>query len=156
MARGCVCRFAYMVVDIDDTKPVRGRVEIRTGVGRKRRWPDEEKGRIVAEAVAPGAVVTEVARRYELTPQHLFTWIRAAKDGKLALPADAVPACASLTEASFVPVVVEPVETPKPTSCRERAAAIEITIGSIKVRVRNDADTRTIEAVLRAVKRVTP
>lgn len=143
-----------MVVDIVDTKPNRGRVEIRTGIGRKRRWPDEEKGRIVAEAVAPGAVVTEVARRHELTPQHLFTWIRAAKEGKLALPADAGPTSIALDGASFVPVVVEAAETSKPVVCRERTAAIEIAIGAIKVRVRNDADTRTIEAVLRAVKRV--
>jgi len=85
-----------MVEDIVDTKPGRGRVEIRTGIGRKRRWPNEEKGRIVAEAVAPGAVVAEIARRYDLTPQHLFGWIRAAKDGKFALPADVAPA--------FVPV----------------------------------------------------
>ena len=149
-----------MVVDIVDTKPSRGRVEIRTGIGRKRRWPDEEKGRIVAEAVAPGAIVTEVARRHELTPQHLFTWIRAAKDGKLALPADTVPAPTSLTRpgsvsgTSFVPVVVEPAETPKPALCRKRAAAIEIAIGSIKMRIRNDADVRIVEAVLRAGKRV--
>jgi transposase len=149
-----------MVVDIVDTKLSRGRVEFRTGIGRKRRWPDEEKGRIVAEAVAPGVVVTEVARRHELTPQHLFTWIRAAKDGKLALPADAVPAATSLTSAgsapgtSFVPVVVEPAETSKSAVCRERTAAIEVVIGAIKVRVLGDADTRTIEAVLRAVKRV--
>ena len=139
--RGC---FAYMVEDIVDTKRGRGRVEIRTGIGRKRRWPDEEKGRIVAEAVAPGAVVAEVARRYDLTPQHLFGWIRAAKDGKFALPADVAPA--------FVPVVVEPVRTSK-AALRERSVSIEIAIGAIKVRVRNGADARTVEAVLRAVRR---
>ena len=44
-----------------DTKPVR-RGEV-TGVVRRRRWRDEEKGRIVAEAVAPGAVIADVARR---------------------------------------------------------------------------------------------
>jgi len=77
-----------MVEDIVDTKRGRGRVEIRTGVGRKRRWPDEEKGRIVAEAVALGAVVSEVARRHDMSPQHLFGWIKAAKEGKFALPAD--------------------------------------------------------------------
>ena len=133
-----------MVEDIVDTKPGRGRVEIRTGIGRKRRWLDEEKGRIVAEAVAPGAVVSEVARRYDLTPQHLFGWIRAAKDGKFALPADVAPA--------FVPVVVEPARTNK-AALRERSVSVEIAIGAIKVRVRNGADARTVEAVLRAVRR---
>lgn len=143
-----------MTVDIVDTKPGRGQVEIRTGVGRKRRWSDEERGRIVAEAVTPGAVVSEVARRHDMSPQHLFRWIRAAKEGKFALPADIGPASGVLAGVSFVPVMVEPAETPKPVSCRERTAAIEIAVGSMKVRVRNDADTRTIEAVLRAVKRV--
>ena len=136
-----------MVEDIVDTKRGRGRVEIRTGVGRKRRWPDEEKGRIVAEAVALGAVVSEVARRHDMSPQHLFGWIKAAKEGKFALPADDAP--------SFVPVVVEPVRASK-TSCRERTAVIEIVIGVIKVRVRNGADVRTVEAVLRAARRASP
>ena len=143
-----------MVEHMVDTTARRGRVEIRTGVGGRRRWTDEEKGRIVAEAVAPGAVVAEVARRYELTPQHLFTWIRAAKAGELALPAEVVQVDCASAETSFVPVIVEPAETPKRALCRERSVAVEIAIGSIKVRVRNDADTRTIEAVLRAVKRV--
>jgi transposase len=133
-----------MVEDIVDRKRGRGHVEIRTGIGRKRRWLDEEKGRIVAEAVAPGAVVSEVARRYDLTPQHLFGWIRAAKDGKFALPADGAPA--------FVPVVVEPARTSK-AALRERSVSIEIAIGAIKVRVCNGADARTVEAVLRAVRR---
>jgi transposase len=134
-----------MVEDMVGTKAGRGRVDIRTGVGRRRRWTDDEKGRIVAEAVAPGAVVAEVARRHDLTPQHLFSWVRAAKDGDFALPADG--------EASFVPVVpAEPVRPSKAVS-RERAASIEIMVGSVKVRVGNGADARTIEAVLRAVRR---
>jgi transposase len=132
-----------MVEDIFE--PRRGRVEIRTGVGRRRRWTDEDKGRIVAEAVARGAVISEVARRHELTPQHLFTWIRAARDGNLALQTDDAPA--------FVPVVAAESEPASKVPCRERAASIEITVGTIKVRVRNGADARTVEAVLRAVRR---
>ena len=136
------------MVDInDDTKPVRRRAEV-TGVVRRRRWTDEEKGRIVAEAVTRGAVIAEVARRHDLTPQHLSNWVRAAKDGQFALPADDAPA--------FVPVVsVEPVRTSKAAS-RERAASIEIEIGSVRVRVRNGADACTIEAVLRAARRASP
>ncbi|WP_420914304.1 hypothetical protein [Acidiphilium multivorum] len=34
-----------------------GRMEIITGVERRRRWRDEDKLRIVAEAEAPGAVL---------------------------------------------------------------------------------------------------
>lgn len=75
------------MVDIsDDTKIVRRRAEI-TGVVRRRGWNDEAKGRIVAEAIAPGAVIADVARRHDLAPQHLSNWIRAARDGRFALPA---------------------------------------------------------------------
>jgi transposase len=85
------------MVDIsDDTQIVRRRTEA-TGVVRRRRWNDEEKGRIVAEAIAPGAVIADVARQHDLAPQHLSNWIRAAKEGQFALPADEMPA--------FVPVV---------------------------------------------------
>ena len=85
------------MVDIsDDTKIVRRRAEV-TGVVRRRRWSDEEKGRIVAEAIAPGAVIADVARRHDLVPQHLWNWIRAAREGHFTLPDDGVPA--------FVPVL---------------------------------------------------
>jgi transposase len=135
------------MVDINDgMKPVRRRAEV-TGVVRRRRWTDEEKGRIVAEAVARGAVIADVARRHDLMPQHLSNWIRAAKDGQFALPADYALA--------FVPAVSEPVRAPK-AACRERATSIEIEIGSVRVRVRNGADARTIEAVLRAARRAWP
>jgi hypothetical protein len=56
------------MVDIsDDTKIVRCRAEVR-GVGRRRRWSDEAKGRIVAGAIAPDAMIADVARRHDLIP----------------------------------------------------------------------------------------
>src|SRR5262249_13199264 len=76
-----------------------GGVEIQVGAGRRRRWSDEVKGRIVAESYAPGAVVSEVARRHGISPQHLFVWRKAARSGVLNLPADEAPL--------FVPVVTE-------------------------------------------------
>ncbi|HEY2527268.1 MAG TPA: transposase, partial [Xanthobacteraceae bacterium] len=79
------------MVDIsDDTNVVRRRAEVTRAV-RRRRWSDEEKGRIVGEAIAPGSVIADVARRHDLAPQHLSNWIRAAKDGRFALPADEMP-----------------------------------------------------------------
>src|ERR1700675_4960582 len=88
-----------MVEHIVDTLEPRGRVDIRVGVGRRRRWSVETKGRIVAESYAPGAVVSEVARRHDMSPQHLFAWRKAARAGLLTLPADEAP--------MFVPVVRE-------------------------------------------------
>jgi transposase-like protein len=40
-----------------------------TGVVHRRHCSDEEKGQIVAEAIAAGAVVAGVARRHDLVPQ---------------------------------------------------------------------------------------
>ena len=131
------------MVDIsDDTNIVRRRAEV-TSVVRRRRWSDEEKGRIVAEAIAPGVVVAEVARRHDLAPQHLSNWIRSAKDGRLVLPADEMP--------TFVPVVS--VAQATKAAPERRRSFIEIVIGAIKVRVLGGANTRDIEAVLRAVRR---
>lgn len=48
----------------------------RVGVGPRRRWSDEIKGRIVTESYAPGAAVVDVARRHDIS-QHLFVWRRA-------------------------------------------------------------------------------
>jgi transposase len=132
------------MVDIsDDTNVVRRHAEV-TRVVRRRHWGDEEKGRIVAEAIAPGAVIADVARRHDLVPQRLSNWIKAAKDGRFALPADAMP--------SFVPVVVEAVQAHK-SAPERRGAVIEVEIGLIKVRVPVGANTRDVEAVLRAVRR---
>jgi transposase len=44
-------------------------------------------------------VVSEVARRHEISPQHLFAWRKAARVGELALPA-------AETAAMFVPVML--------------------------------------------------
>ena len=81
---------------IDNSRP-RGRVEIRTGVGCRRRWTEEQKGRILAESYRAGVIVSEVARRYEISPQHLFAWRKTARAGLLTLPNEG--------ELTFVPIV---------------------------------------------------
>lgn len=63
------------MVDVnDDAKGDRyRRVEVLTGPGRRRKWSDDDKARIVAETLEPGAVVAEVARRWQICPQQVFT-----------------------------------------------------------------------------------
>ena len=48
------------------------RVEVITGPERRRRWSAEQKRAIVAESLAPGAVVTEIARRAEICPGQIY------------------------------------------------------------------------------------
>jgi transposase-like protein len=42
------------------------RIEVITGVGRRRRWTNEEKAWIVAESLDPATTGSAVARRYGL------------------------------------------------------------------------------------------
>jgi transposase len=50
------------------------RLEVITGVGRRRRWSDEDKARIVAESRDPRTSASAVARRYGLHASQLLTW----------------------------------------------------------------------------------
>jgi transposase len=50
------------------------RVEVLGGVERRRRWSRDDKMRIIEETLAPGAVVTEIARRHGISTSLVFTW----------------------------------------------------------------------------------
>ena len=50
---------------------------VQGGARRRRRvWSEEEKRRIVAETLEPGASVSIVARRHDINANQLFTWRR--------------------------------------------------------------------------------
>jgi transposase len=126
-----------MVDHIIDASAPRGRVEICSGVGGRRRWSNADKERIVAESFAPGAVVSEVARRHE-SPQHLFAWRKAARRGQLGLPADEA--------AVFVPVMMA---AQKPVAT---TPSITIETAGIVVRAECGVDVGWLAAVLCVVK----
>ncbi len=112
------------------------RLEVITGVGRRRRWSDEDKARIVAESLGPRTSASAVARRYGLHASQLFVWRQ-----RLATPA--------VREApAFVPVVVAE-EAAAPA---EMAGRIEIALGPAVVRVGPDVDAAALRRVLEAVR----
>ena len=49
------------------------------GLGRRGRWAKDGKGRVVEGTLAPGAKVTEVARRNGVAASVVFTWRRQAR-----------------------------------------------------------------------------
>ncbi len=59
------------------------RVEVLSGVERRRQWSDDEKARIVEETLVPGARVADVARRNAVSASLVFGWRRLARDGLL-------------------------------------------------------------------------
>jgi transposase len=113
----------------DSAKGVYRRIEVLTGPGRRRKWSDDDKPRIVAEAAQPGVVVSEIAHRWQVTPQQVFDWRRQARKalavamtsaepafvpiipmGHIAMPDPAGPACrpASPIGHSLIPPSAEP------------------------------------------------
>ena len=73
-------------VDSDISKPHRPRrVEVLSGPERRRKWPDERKIAIVAETLEPGIVVSDVARRHDLSPSQLFGWLKQFRNEAQAL-----------------------------------------------------------------------
>ncbi len=112
------------------------RIEVITGLGRRRRWTAEEKVWIIAESLDPATTVAAVARRYGLHASQLFVWRQQF----------AAPAAREAPE--FVPVVVaEGAATPP-----EMAGRMEIALGPVVVRVGADVDAAALRRVLEVVR----
>ena len=115
------------------------RVEVITGVERRRRWSDEEKRAIVAESFAPGAVVAAVARRIDVSPGQIYRWrqeMRAAVAG-------------------FAPLLIaapEVAETAAPRCHGEPAIELEFA-GKIIVRIPSSIPAELATAVVKALPR---
>ena len=113
------------------------RVEIFTGAGRRRTWSAEDKARIVAESMAPGASVSAVARAHGLTAAQIFRWRRSAAP---TMPTESIPAL------SFAPVIVD-----EKTS-RSAGDVIEIELKGAKLRIPGQTRPATILALLKALR----
>ena len=81
-------------------------------VGRRRRWSDEEKLRIVTECLEGPRLVSLTARRHGITRSQLMAWRRALKVERIG--AEPAPV--------FVPAVVVP-EPPLPAKAAPRRRA---------------------------------
>jgi transposase len=141
----------HIDVHSDVSNPRRPRrIEVINGVERRRKWADETKIGLVAEALAPGAVVSDVARRNDISPSQLFGWIKVFRDEAMAM----IAAPCEPDQPVFVPTVIEtgpPIEHPSAPPPPE-PASIEILLGAATVKIRGAVDAKAIAAVLRALR----
>ena len=141
-------------------------MEIITGAERRRRWRDEDKLRIVAEAEAPGAVFALVARRHEISRGQLWKWRGQVRRGDLApapMEAEFIPvrvmarAALSMPRASGKSASVNGASTdpaPRPQSARSVASRIEIVLpDGTCVLVDDGVGVAALRRVMAAVRR---
>ena len=106
-------------------------------VGRRRRWSDAEKLRIVAESMAGRRLVSATARRHGISRSQLNTWRRLAREGRLVDERGVVEAAAP----TFAPVAVaaDP-PTSAATGGEDRVEILLANERRVLVSVRVDAD----------------
>jgi transposase len=130
-------------------------VEVVTRGERRRMWSEEQKQLIVAEAMQPGALVAEVARRWGIGTGLIYTWRRQMRRGELgAMP---VPAFAEVTVTAFSTMAEpEPLAPPPEMSVAaddRGAGRIEVALPcGATVRVGRDVDEAALRRVLSAVR----
>jgi transposase len=112
-------------------------VEVITSVQRRRRWSRAEKERIVAAALEPGAVASEIARATGIHTSQLFRWRQ------------------QLCERAQAPVGFNPVAVaaePGSPASAEKAGVIEIEFaGGGRMRIAGLVDASTVSALIKAL-----
>lgn len=130
-----------------------GCIEVVQRTRGYRRWPDEVKGRIVAESFQPGVRVVDVARRHGLAAHQLSDWRRQARQGELVLPADAMAGMSTDALPVFVPVSVEPEGADPSPDAGRHGGVITIEIANdLVLRVPADVPAERAAAVALALR----
>jgi transposase len=126
------------------TKPI----EVITSVQRRRRWSRAEKERIVAAALEPGAVASEVARAAGIHTSQLFRWrqelCRSTQSVAESAPTFSAVTIATASEAAAPAIAALP---PPPTS-----SVVEIEFASgARMRIAGAVDPSMASAMIAAL-----
>jgi transposase len=115
----------------------KAQVEVITSLQRRRHWSRAEKERIVAAAMEPGAVASEVARAVGIHTSQLFRWRQELCQ---RMPISAV----------FNPVVVTPEPAAVSPASPEKVGVIEIEFASGgRMRISGSVDPSTVSALMK-------
>lgn len=112
-----------------------------SGPKRRRRWSAADREEIVLASFAPGAVVAEVARQFDVSTSLIYKWRREAGQSDAMF----VPAVMAENEGPMVPTA--------PGGGRADRAVIRLELaGGTTVSIAAAAPTRLVVAVLRALR----
>ena len=112
--------------------------------GRRRRWSEDEKLKIVLESLQAPRQVAATARRYGVSRSLLLRWRRSFRPE----PKDAAD------QTGFVPaiVVAESESTPGPVALADSGGSIEIEFTTgVRVRITGSVDAATLKAAVAAL-----
>jgi transposase len=113
--------------------------------GRRRRWSDDEKLRIVLESLETPRAISSTARRHGISRSLLMTWRRAFR---------AEPVSAGIRQSGFVRAVVAAAETVAPESSASTTSRMVIEIGTdCRVIVDAGVDAAALGRVLAILER---
>jgi transposase len=137
--------------------------ELLGRVERRRRFSVEQKLLVLAEAMAPGANMSEVAPRHGLVPAQVYKWRRLAELGVIGVPgASELPSFVAVEITKDVLSLPAVVPESKPAAVndgprrrrRKKAGLIEIELADgHRVRVDRDVDAAALERVLDVLAR---
>jgi transposase len=116
------------------------RLEI-VDTGRRRRWSEEEKLRIVEESFSAPRLASATARRHRISGQLLFAWRKAYREGRLG----AGPVC------GFVPAMIVPErleKEPDPAGGRMEV----VSANGRRVIVARDVDVAALLRIIRGLE----
>jgi transposase-like protein len=154
--RGSLSHMSSHMTDRDNETASTGYIPSGTGLPEARRnFRRADKRRIVAEAAAPGASVSAVARRYGIAPRLLFRWKQEL----------AAPQAQPKTEPVFLPVSVRdaaataettpagpelpapPIHGPLIIERAPQEVEVEL-VGGRRLRFARDTDPETVRALV--------
>ncbi len=110
---------------------------LMTGLERRRRWSQHDRERILSAAFAPGAVVADVSRQFEVSTSLVYKWRREALAEAGGGPA-------------FAPAVL--VDDSAPRALRPESAIVVELAGGARVSISATAPPALVVATLRALR----
>ena len=117
------------------------RLEI-VDTGRRRRWSEEEKLRIVEESYSAPRQASATARRHGISNPLLFAWRKAHREGRLG-EGDGV--------CGFVPATIVP-EPPKKGSEPAGGRMEVVSVNGRRVIVEPDVDVKALLRIMRGLE----